>query len=79
MTDIVWKRLEEDEGNFDKIKKKLMENNLAWYKKTEDDENFEKEKKLVEVQKKKKKWKKESKEKENKGNKLYVKIMNLSK
>ena len=54
MTDIVWKRLEEDEGNFDKIKKKLMENNLACYKKTEDDENFEKEKKLVEVQKKKK-------------------------
>ena len=54
MTDIVWKRLEEDEGNFDKIKKKLMENNLAWYKKTEDDENFEKEKKLDEVQKKKK-------------------------
>ena len=65
-----------------------MENNLAWYKKTEDDENFEKEKKLVEVKrkkivlikkKKKKKWNKESKEKDNKGNKLYVKIMNLSK
>ena len=53
MTDIVWKHLEEDEGIFDKIKKKLMENSLAWYKKTEDDENFEKEKKLVEEQKKK--------------------------
>ena len=26
VTDIVWKYLEEDEGNFDKIKKKLIEN-----------------------------------------------------
>ena len=33
MTDIVWKHFEEDEGNLDKIKKKLMENNLDGTKK----------------------------------------------
>ena len=40
---------------------------------------FKKKKNWLKNKKKKKKWKKESKEKENKGNKLYVKIMNLSK
>ena len=40
---------------------------------------LKKKKNWLKNKKKKKKWKKESKEKENKGNKLYVKIMNLSK
>ena len=40
---------------------------------------LKKKKNWLKNKKKKKKWKKESKEKENKGNKLYVKIMNLRK
>ena len=40
---------------------------------------LKKKKNWLKNKKKKKKWKKESKEKENKGNKLYVKIRNLSK
>ena len=40
---------------------------------------LKKKKNWLKYKKKKKKWKKGSKEKENKGNKLYVKIMNLSK
>ena len=40
---------------------------------------LKKKKNWLKNKKKKKKWKKESKEKENKDNKLYVKIMNLSK